>query len=536
MRIAITTPHGYEDPATVRAHDLGNRLIAGGHEVLLLLAGPVAVASELAQEPRYLVREVRFDAGALEGSVGRLVDTFAPQIVHLWTPRHAAARAGLEIWDRSDARLVVHHEEDEGYVLSALALNIDLRSGDLPRYRSFRRGKPRQGGAVRGTGEGDPDPGAWPWAHPRLSPLAEAAAVGRTASTPAFSRWLCRRFTGPVRTLYPGVDHERFASRVGDPGLVRRLGLDGRTVLVHAGSAAGFDDFADYLEALPPVIAEHPEIVLLQLGEGRGDGLASSLATELGLEDHVVFTGPVSHAERPRYLGLADLFLGPTTVTRYEAHRLPREVVEYMAVGRPLLISDAGVADELDDGDEVVKLTGNSPAQIEAGLRRALELRSSWPAMGRRVAERSEELFDGRRNTEGLVSLYEELLRGEGGAGPAHPAALGSPQRLNEPPPSQEPPDSAQVRLNYIDELISRALESSQPGRSTEDELPLLYVEMQTARDRASKLEAECRAREKELESLRAHTARLEGKLGFFRKIPWATKLWRSFVQWNSKS
>jgi|GEM_PF-953477 len=418
MRISIVTYQGYDGAGVLHAHKFANELIALGHEVLLLLCGSMDTASALSKAPNYLVREAHFEEGLLAPPLVELIETFAPEIIHLWTPRHLPARVGLEAWSSSNARLVIHYEDDEEYILSEVGSNCAFGRDDLALYQ-FLRGETFDAPELEHHADSlnleflrqtVADPYSWPWIHPLFTPVVEKLAAGFTSISPAYGRLLSDRSSQPIRTLYPGVDLKRFGGRHKDKELERELRIEGRTVFLYSGSIAAFHDFTAFLEGLPAVVKDYPEIVVVQLGHNYIPHLTEPLLEKLDLANHVVFAGPIPHADMPRYLGLADVFLGVTALNRFNAHRLPSKIPEYMAIGRPILLSDTGAANELEDGAEVIKIKGDSAGEIELAYRRAMDLRSAWSSMGRRLRDKARTIFDWRRNTERLVSYYEELL------------------------------------------------------------------------------------------------------------------------------
>lgn len=474
MRISIVTYQGYDGAGVLHAHKFANELIALGHEVLLLLCGSMDTASVLPKAPKYVVREVQFEEGLLAPPLAELIATFAPEIIHLWTPRHLPARVGLEAWSVSDARLVIHYEDDEEYILSEVGSNCAFARDDLALYQ-FLRGETFDDAPelerhadslnLEFLRQTVVDPYSWRWIHPLVTPVVEKLASGFTSISPAYGRFLSERSTQPIRTLYPGVDLERFIGLGRDRQLERELGIEGRTVFLYSGSIAAFHDFTAFLEGLPAVVKDYPEVVVVQLGHNYIPHLTGPLLEKLGLTDHVVFAGPIPHSDMPRYLGLADVFLAVAALNRFNAHRLPSKIPEYMAIGRPILLSDTGAANELEDGAEVLKITGDSAEEIELAYRRALDLRSAWCSMGRRLRDKAKEIFDWKRNTENLVSYYEELqeieesIQPEGfdlGIVAERPPVPGiSPEPAPAPVPEQGGPRVVIVTEGRIGRLMS---------------------------------------------------------------------------------
>jgi glycosyltransferase involved in cell wall biosynthesis len=447
MRVSIVTYQGYDGAGVLHAHHFANELVELGQQVQMLLLGQLATASLLADPPRYAVHEVQFEAGLLDRASRRALEQFAPDIVHLWTPRHLPARVGLEAWDATDARLVIHYEDDEEHILSHAA-NTYFSGDDVELYRLFRgpgadletlsrvsRGIKRE--FVRHTLF---EPRAWPWIHPLVTPVVEKLASGYTAISPALRLLLPREPGRPATVLYPGVDAERFRPRPKPRQLVADLGLEGRTVLLYSGSIAPVHDFVDVLRALPPVVRRHPDVVLVQLGHNYMRQTTDAMIAELDLSRHVVFAGPASHENMPDHLALADAFVGAVRADAFNCHRLPAKIPEYMAMGRPMIVMAEGVGYELDDPAEVIKVAGSEPELLAQGLFRLLECRGNWPAMGGRLRQKAQDIFAWRRNTEHLLAFYDEVLQ------------------------APESPD--QPAVPQLEELHAGAVRSASPSRT----------------------------------------------------------------------
>lgn len=417
MRVAIVSYMGFDGPGVMHAHHFANQLAGRGHEVLMLLHGDPATARLMVDPPAYEVVPVSFRRGALARRTRRAVERFDPEIVHLWTPRHLPVRTGGEAWMASDARLVVHYEDDERFILDHfaghrfcdddLALYDLLRSGrrDPDRVAELAAGIDRD--FVRLTLE---EPESWNWLHPLLSPVVERLADGATAISEEYARHLRADGDRPVHLLYPGVDRRRFHPREKPGDLVRELELEGRTVLLYSGAIADIHDFPDLLEALPAVVERHPEVVLAQIGANRIPEVTARLVEAGGLEDHVRFVGQVPHRRMADHLALGDLFLGHLRHDRFNAHRLPSKLPEYMAMGRPIAVADHGFGRVLTDSGHAFAIADGGPAEIADAVRRALGERQRWPEMGRGLERLAAELFDWGRNSEALASFYRRLV------------------------------------------------------------------------------------------------------------------------------
>ncbi len=132
-----------------------------------------------------------------------------------------------------------------------------------------------------------------------------------------------------------------------DPALKTSLALPEGKVLGFLGSFYHYEGLDLLIQALPEVIAEHPNIALLLVGGGPEEERLRSLAQSLGLERQVIFAGRVPHSEIGRYYDLIDVFVYPRRSMRLTELVTPLKPLEAMAMGRIVAASDVGGHREL---------------------------------------------------------------------------------------------------------------------------------------------------------------------------------------------
>ena len=97
-------------------------------------------------------------------------------------------------------------------------------------------------------------------------------------------------------------------------------------------------------------------------------------------------------------------------------------VVEAMAVGLPVVVTQNGGPQETTDGGRAgVLVDPHDPEDIAAKLLRFLSDREAWKAYADRALERSRDLYNWRRTAEGYLKLADEAARGERGGDPSFP-------------------------------------------------------------------------------------------------------------------
>lgn len=158
---------------------------------------------------------------------------------------------------------------------------------------------------------------------------------------------LLKRYYGvpdeKIRTIYNGVDRERFHPRVRETaGAIRHewgIGAEDPLLVFAAMDFAG-KGLRTILEAMRS--ARNRDIRLLVLGKGPERKFAR-IARRLGVHGRVTFAGRQDQVER--YYGAGDLLVLPTT---YEP--FPNVILESMACGVPAMTTaTAGGSDVIDE-------------------------------------------------------------------------------------------------------------------------------------------------------------------------------------------
>jgi glycosyltransferase involved in cell wall biosynthesis len=187
------------------------------------------------------------------------------------------------------------------------------------------------------------------------------------------------------------------ADQAGVDALKDQLGLPrDRPVVIYLGLLAPYQGTDHILEAARRVIAARPDAHFLVMGY-PGPSAYQTRANQLGLSDHMTFTGRVPYEQAARYLRLGDVALAPKLSLTEGAGK----ILNYMACGLPTVAFDTPVAREFmanlgmyaERGsaealaDRIVELLAN-PAQrqtIGQALRSRAINRFSWDDAARRI-------------------------------------------------------------------------------------------------------------------------------------------------------
>jgi glycosyltransferase involved in cell wall biosynthesis len=203
-----------------------------------------------------------------------------------------------------------------------------------------------------------------------------------------------------------GPDLNTAFSAAPDPALRARAD----TILAYVGNMARQDGIDHLLRALRHLIYDLGESSTLCVLIGRGDAQEDlrRLADELGLTDHVWFTGFIPRADLLRYVATADICVDPDPSNPFNDRSSMIKMSEYMALGKPIVAFDlpehrftakeaAAYATPNDDLDF---------ARVIAELSRDPERRAE---MGRFGRQRVEETLAWQHSAPHLLEAYQAV-------------------------------------------------------------------------------------------------------------------------------
>ncbi|MFI6724590.1 glycosyltransferase family 4 protein [Streptomyces sp. R-74717] len=187
--------------------------------------------------------------------------------------------------------------------------------------------------------------------------------------------------------LPPGVDEKTFHPDSGGDLIRARLGLSDRPVVVCVSRLVPRKGQDTLILAMPAILAQVPDTVLLIVGGGPYAEELKRLAEETGVGDSVRFTGPVPWDELPAHCGAGDVFAMPCRTRRggLDVEGLGIVFLEASATGLPVVAGDSGGApDAVLDGETGWVVRGGS---VEESADRIVTLLRD-PELRQRMGER----------------------------------------------------------------------------------------------------------------------------------------------------
>ncbi len=190
------------------------------------------------------------------------------------------------------------------------------------------------------------------------------------------------------------------------PDLQDSLGLRGKTVLGFIGSFYAYEGLPLLLNALPDLVARHPDLRLLLVGGGPQEAAVAALVNQLGLQEVVVTTGRVPHDRVQDYYNLVDIFVYPRLPMRLTELVTPLKPLEAMAQGRLVVASDVGGHRELiRHGETGMLFAAGQVDSLAAAVDDLLARRDDWADM----RQRGRDFVEHERTWTNSVARYPDV-------------------------------------------------------------------------------------------------------------------------------
>lgn len=209
-----------------------------------------------------------------------------------------------------------------------------------------------------------------------------------------------------ITVVRNGPDLNRVKPAPSDP----ELNSKASTILGYIG-IMGHQDGVDYfLRALDYLINHLQRIDVYAVIIGTGGAVPSlkKLTKELGLEDHVWFTGRISDADMMKYLSTTDICVDPDPFNPFNDRSTMIKMMEYMALAKPIVAFDL-TEHRASADDAALYARHNDESDFADKIAILMDdpgLRQKMGAFGR---QRMEDQLAWHHQEKCLFRVYEKL-------------------------------------------------------------------------------------------------------------------------------
>lgn len=210
-----------------------------------------------------------------------------------------------------------------------------------------------------------------------------------------------------IFSIPTGVMLNRFSPEVSGEGVRREFGIEkGAKVVTIVAVLRSWKRHDLFLEAAKDVLESMPRIVFMIVGDGPGRENIQRRIRELGLGNHVVMTG--YREDIPEVLSASDV----CALTSSKAEGVPQSVLQYLAMKKPVVATDAGSISEVIRPEETGLLVEpNNPARVAGAIVRLLKDDRLAERLGENGRRLVEKYYDYGRMMDRTIELYNDIYR-----------------------------------------------------------------------------------------------------------------------------
>jgi phosphatidylinositol alpha-1,6-mannosyltransferase len=206
-----------------------------------------------------------------------------------------------------------------------------------------------------------------------------------------------------------GINPARFESNEADQAAFRaEHGLADKRVILFAGRINRAKGGEQILRALPHIIAQVPEALLLVLARpgGYGEGMLS-IAESLGIRQHIRFVGWLSGETLAAAFSAADVCVTPSVYF----DNFPTVNLEAQAAGTPVVgTCFGGTPEAVVDGETGFIVNPYNVEQLAGRISRLLSDDTLRTRMGAQARRRVQQQYHWLTQGEKLVKLYRRIM------------------------------------------------------------------------------------------------------------------------------
>ncbi len=157
----------------------------------------------------------------------------------------------------------------------------------------------------------------------------------------------------PVAALALGTDPENFAASRNTGSLRAKWGVGDDPIILTVARLVPHKGQDVIVRALSKLTSEFPNVKYVVVGEGHDETRLREIAIELGVNDRVIFAGPLSEAELPEAYATSTIYAGASRVdNEINVEGFGISFLEASASGLPVVAGDSGgVRSAVKDGE-----------------------------------------------------------------------------------------------------------------------------------------------------------------------------------------
>lgn len=207
--------------------------------------------------------------------------------------------------------------------------------------------------------------------------------------------------TNKSMVLYNGFDFSRVENLVQPETIRTELGIETPCIVGMVASLAANKDWKSFVTAARQVLAKRSDVIFLAVG---GGDLLDDYKMHCENDKYIRFLGRIDDIES--FDNICDIGV----LASYK-EGIPNSVLEFMALGKPVIVaSRGGISELVEDGVSGFVINPQSPRRLAEKILYLLDNKKEAQAMGQKAKERIESKFSLDIMTETLLGIYDDVL------------------------------------------------------------------------------------------------------------------------------
>ena len=210
----------------------------------------------------------------------------------------------------------------------------------------------------------------------------------------------------PIHVLSNGIDRDLFKpDRKGAEILRKNYKINNNPLILHVGRISEERNVDEFVRSVPLILNKIPGAKFLVVGGGPSLEKLKELASDLNLNNIIIFTGRVEQHELISSYTAADIFVTPSTIDTQGL-----VVLESFACETPVVAAGAKALPEIVIENETGFLF--EPHNVKHLSERAIELLAN-PQLREKMAKNGSEMVkrhDIEKSVDKIIEIYESSL------------------------------------------------------------------------------------------------------------------------------
>jgi glycosyltransferase involved in cell wall biosynthesis len=203
--------------------------------------------------------------------------------------------------------------------------------------------------------------------------------------------------------IHNGFDFERLKKIEDKENVKSKFGIETDKVVGMVASFSDKKDYTTYIKAANTLLQRRNDITFLAIGDGINLQKCKGMFKN-GFQNRIKFLGKQSDVE-----SLINIFDVGVLSTYTEG--ISNVVMEYMALGKPVIVSSGGGTPEIVEHDKTgFLISPKSVEELASKIEYLLENEKVAVEMGEKGRERIRQEFSLEKMTNSFVSSYKRLL------------------------------------------------------------------------------------------------------------------------------